>query len=174
MTDKTQILKTFDNTRLMDVIKNYRQYDYDEETRQSALAILQERGISVEDLKLTGNFENQQFNEAEACYRSFFKNSLIALVFYISILVISSLISAITFESLLTFSITIILSLLSILLYMMFLIRSFLDHNRLYKLIGNEYKTCSVTIYYLLGVPLYLIFYFVFKKQMYDEMKQIR
>ncbi|MCT4645381.1 MAG: hypothetical protein N4A74_10385 [Carboxylicivirga sp.] len=174
MSDKSEILKTLDNTKLMDVIKNYKQHGYDETIRQMAIDILQQRGISVDDLKLSGNFENQQFKEAETCYKSFYQNSLTALACYLLLFISNIALSSVSFESQTGYTLGIVLSLLSILLYFIFLIRSFLDHNRLYKLIGNEYKTSSITIYYLLGAPFYVLFYFISKKQIYNEMKTIR
>ena len=50
MADLMTTLKTLDNSKLIDVVKNYKQYGYDEETRNSAISILEERGVSIQDL----------------------------------------------------------------------------------------------------------------------------
>lgn len=48
------ILKRFDNDKLIDVVKNYKRYGYDDEIRDYAINLLEERGWSVEDLKTFG------------------------------------------------------------------------------------------------------------------------
>ena len=82
MSDKIEILKTLSDNKLIDIVKNFKQYGYDENIRTNAISILEEKGININDLKLTGNFENQKFNDANSYYNSFFKNSKIAFMFY--------------------------------------------------------------------------------------------
>src|SRR5436190_11944500 len=66
----------------MDVVKNYHQYGYDDSLRNAAIDILRGRGITQEDLKLLGNFENQQFNSALEIAKSFSSNSNFAFLFF--------------------------------------------------------------------------------------------
>ena len=57
--EDSDILKRFDNDKLIDVVKNYKRYGYDDEIRDYAINLLKERGWSVEDLKtfrLLGKF----------------------------------------------------------------------------------------------------------------------
>jgi len=172
MSDIKAKLNSLDNKQLIDVVKNFKQYGYDERTRHTAINLLEERGLSVDDLRMTGNFENKRFDDAEACYKSFFKNSKIALLFYCLIFILNMV--PIPFEPSIGQSLILITTLLTLVLYFVFLIKSFTEHNRLYKLIGNGYKTSSTTMYYLLGAPVYFIVYFIFKKQIYNEMNTIR
>jgi hypothetical protein len=81
MTEKEERLKKLDTDKLMDVVKNYRQYGYDEGFRNSAISILADRGISQEQLELTGNFVNRNYDFANEIYKSFSKNSKIAFIF---------------------------------------------------------------------------------------------
>ena len=60
MSDKIEKLKSLDNDKLIDVVKNYRQYGYSNELRTAAIEILDSRGIDQEKLKLTGNFDNEK------------------------------------------------------------------------------------------------------------------
>lgn len=51
------ILKRFDNDKLIDVVKNYKRYGYDDEIRDYAINLLEERGWSVEEnIRLLGKF----------------------------------------------------------------------------------------------------------------------
>jgi len=174
MSDKIEILKTLSDNKLIDIVKNFKQYGYDENIRTNAISILEEKGININDLKLTGNFENQKFNDANSYYNSFFKNSKIAFMFYCIIIALNLIEFSISEESTSILTLILITWWVSIILYFTFLIKSFLDHNEIYKLIGNEYKTSSTTMYYLFGAPFYFITYFIFKKQIYNEMKMIR
>jgi hypothetical protein len=58
------ILNKFDNDKLIDVVKNYKRYGYDDEIRDHAIKLLVERGWSVEDLKTFGYWENSDYEEA--------------------------------------------------------------------------------------------------------------
>lgn len=52
--ENSDILKRFDNDKLIDVVKNYKRYGYDDEIRDYAINLLKERGWSIEDLKTFG------------------------------------------------------------------------------------------------------------------------
>ncbi|SNR60289.1 hypothetical protein SAMN06265371_106186 [Lutibacter agarilyticus] len=75
MTDKIERLKSFDSEKLIDIVKNYRQYGYDENLRNDTLEILKKRGIDKEQLILTGNYKNQNYDSAKDIYESFNRNS---------------------------------------------------------------------------------------------------
>ena len=51
MTDKIERLKKLDTDKLIDVVKNYRQYGYEENLRNSAISLLEERGITTVDTR---------------------------------------------------------------------------------------------------------------------------
>jgi hypothetical protein len=69
--NKIDRLKNLDSDKLIDVVKNYRQYGYEEDLRTEAITILEERGISKEQLQLTGNFENKKYDNAEDLYKQY-------------------------------------------------------------------------------------------------------
>ena len=73
-------LNKLDTEKLIEVVKNYRQYGYTAEVRNYALSLLEKQGIDRSDLQLTGNFENKAFNLASDSYDAYNKNSKIAFV----------------------------------------------------------------------------------------------
>ena len=77
--EDSDILKRFDNDKLIDVVKNYKRYGYDDEIRDYAINLLKERGWSVEDLKTFGYWENSDYEEALIQYKAYCRNSLIAV-----------------------------------------------------------------------------------------------
>ena len=50
------ILKKFDNAKLIDIVKNHQRYGYDDELRDSAICLLEERGWSREELQQKSRF----------------------------------------------------------------------------------------------------------------------
>ena len=141
MTDKEERLKKLDTDKLIDVVKNYRQYGYDENLRILAISILQERGITKEQLELTGNFKNTTYDFADDLYKSFGKNATIAFVLYGIVIVTTVLFPILSISSeTLGFSIAII-KLIAYILYFVFLVKSFINQSQFYKAVGHDYGT---------------------------------
>lgn len=80
MIDYIARLKNLSDGKLIDVVKNYRQYGYDENMRTSALSLLENRGITKKQLELTGNLENKNYDYAGRLYNANKKNSKIAFL----------------------------------------------------------------------------------------------
>jgi hypothetical protein len=170
--DIQEKIDKLDSDKLIQIVKNYQQYGYSEDIRNYALGILEVRGITKLDLTLTGNFENHRFEEANRFFSSFKLDSKIALITYL-LLVSSRLLKlhqyiSSDFMSLLY----ILLSLLLLIFFAVCLFKSFMSQSDFYKLTGNDYSDGAL-IYLLLGLPLYIIMYFVFTNQMSERMKSI-
>lgn len=73
------ILNKFDNDKLIDVVKNYKRYGYDDELRDYAIYLLEKRGWSREDLQQFGYLTNYDYDEAEKQYKAYSRNSLIGI-----------------------------------------------------------------------------------------------
>ena len=173
MENKIKRINGLDTEKLIDIVKNYRQYGFEETVRENALQILAERGVTEEYLKLTGNFENETYSHAKEAYEHFVLNSRITFIVYVTLLVSNILVRYfyISHEilSLLCWGV----SWLSFLLYFVFLIRSFLSHTAFYKAIDKKYTSEIILIYLLLGMPFYLIIYFYYNSEMEEQMKMI-
>lgn len=167
-------LNRFDDTKLIDIVKNYRQYGYDTELRKSAIDILLDRGVDVEELKQFGHFDNKVYDEAEKLYKAFEKQSDWAFIFCLSFyfliygmfLTLDSsdwvrYIVAFAFFS-------------SIIGFVVMFIKSFISQSKYYKLLGKKDRPISLESFFVLGLILYFVMYFVFKRQMKEEMELIR
>ncbi len=77
--EELHILKRFDNDKLIDVVRNYKKYNYSEEVRNTAIGLLTERGYTLEELRLFGYLDNKDYDEAEKEYNAFRRNSKIAI-----------------------------------------------------------------------------------------------
>jgi len=174
MTDINSKLESFNNGKLIDVVKNYKQYGYDNDLRNIAIGILEKRGINKEQLKLTGNFENHSYESAEGIQKSYSRNSKIAFIFYGIVLISSILVSVFARNSEILASIILIINWIALISYFVFLIKSFMNQSEFYKTIGKENDSSGILIYLLLGLPFYIFTYFYFRNQMNDEMKMIK
>ncbi len=174
MKEKIEKLKRLDNKKLIDVVKNYRQYGYEDEIRAAAISILEERGVSIEMLKLTGNYENKSYDIAGDLYAQFKSNSKIAFAFYGLLLITNVLVPLLGdgFEKLGKLALTINWS--SFTLYLIFLVKSFINQQQFYKITGKKHGAEEALIFFLLGMPLYIFMFFYFGKQMKEEMNTIR
>lgn len=173
MTEYIKRLQNLENKQLIDVVKNYRQYGYDDEMRKIALSILKERGVSKEHLQLTGNLENKTYDYAIDLYKSFSSNSKIAFLLYILILLNNILTPLITSSSELFALLGRIGNWILFISYFIFLAKSFLNQEHFYKIINKNSGTENALVYLFLGMPFYILAYFYFKSQMKEKMNEI-
>lgn len=138
------ILNKFDNDKLIDVVKNYKRYGYDDELRDYAINLLGERGWSREDLQQFGYLTNYDYDEAEKQYKAYNRNSLIG----ICTLVFSGGILAVV--------------------YLIFLILAYRNVAKFYNALGHNQD--ETALFNALGV----LVYFHLKGRMKEELKGIR
>ena len=173
LTELQQRLKRLDTNKLIDVVKNYKQYGYTEMIRGYVLSLLEEQGISKQDLLLTGNLENKSYDYSNDLLNSFRRNSKLAFLFYsllFLLMVGSPWLNPGTNSSNM---VLVVVSILAIVLYFFFLLQSFLDQSRFYKSTGDELGSDGALVYLFLGMPFYIVMYFVFQNQMKERMKMV-
>jgi len=167
-------LQSLDNTKLIDAVKNYRQYGYDTALRNEAIQILKERGIDEEDLKLTGNFDNNQYDAAKDILAAHSRYSKKAFASYV-LLVVSNVSAQIIgtsseTEALLFFG----MSILVLVLFLLFIGKAMLSYYSFYKTLDKDPETSDMLIYFFLGLPFYFGMYFYYRNRMREEMMLIQ
>ena len=174
MDNRTERLKKFDNNKLIDVVKNYRQYGYDEEIRNTAIEILESRGIDMEILRLRGDFKNKIYDDAETYLHSFEKSSKMAFIFY-GLLIITKIIIPLIARAEGKFQMyVVVLFWISLVTYIICLLKSFIDQSSYYKLVGKKENQLNPLLYFTVGMFLYMIMYFIFRKQMKADINLIK
>lgn len=167
-------LTKLNTDQLINVVKNYRQYGYSLEVRSYSLDLLEKRGISQADLQLTNSLDNQNYIRAKEIFTAYITDSCRAFICYGVALMINVLMFFISHNT--TEQTTVILTagkIIFIVLYLLFLFRSFLSQDRFLQVVGDSNKVGSGLIYLFLGMPFYVVLYFVFKQQMVERMKMI-
>ena len=167
MKDKSEVIKTFDNSRLIDIVKNYKRYGYEAYLKDEALQILKDRGVDEETLRLTGNLTDYEFDTAKNLFDSFNKNSKLAFLFY-GIMILMIFINAID-----KLSILYIIEFVIEILCFVFIIKSLISYSDFYKAIGKDISGWTYLIFIISGVFAYFYVYFHYKKEMKEDLKLI-
>lgn len=160
-----ETLNAYDNNRLIDIIKNYREYNYSITYKNTALSVLNSRGITNQQLKFAGHFTNQKYEEAIRLKNRFIEDSQLALILY-SIFAVLTITGKIIdnnyYDSIgnILFNIGIGIGVI----YFLAFLRSFISSSIFNKHIGNESISNSV-LFILIGLPLNFIVYFHQKKR---------
>ncbi|MBC2846245.1 LptF/LptG family permease [Winogradskyella flava] len=164
-------LQEYDNDKLINVIKNYRDFDYTVEYKNSAISILSLRGVTKQELKLAGNLTDQNYIETIRLKNEYEEDSKLALILYVIALIFmipGRILENNKFPT--EGNVLFIIGIVIFVIFIMALIKSFARHSDLYKHLG-ENKSMNAVLFLLLGLPLYFVFYFIQKIQITKLLK---
>ncbi|MGC1471354.1 MAG: LptF/LptG family permease [Psychroserpens sp.] len=164
-------LESYDNKQLIDILKHYRRYDYGIEYKNSSLVILNNRGISTQELKFGGNLTDHIYEESLRLKYSYEDNSKLSFILYVFTLFLI-LPGAILKNNgyALIGQILFVAGLLVGIFYVFALVKSYLDYTNLYKTIEKHSVLKSLS-YILLALPLFAFTYFYHVKQINKDLK---
>ena len=159
-----------DNQKLIDIIKNYKQYNYSVAYKNTALIILDSRGITKQQLKFAGHFTNQKFEDAIRLKNKYVEDSLLTLILYI-ITAVFILVGSILKNNYFPMSGNILFySGIAIGIIFLFSIsKAFMSISNLNKHLGNDSKYNAV-LFLILGVPLYFLMHIFHIKRINEEL----
>ncbi len=167
-------LLSYSNDKLIDVLKNYRQYQLNISYHNTALQILDSRGLSKQNLRFGGNLVNENYETALRYKNGYDENSKIAFVLYF-ISLFSGIVGAVLNNN--GFPIIgkflAVIGAITTLLYLISFIKSFINQSNFYKILEGRIMSNAIVLI-ILGVPLYFIFHFYFKNKLKEDIKQIR
>jgi hypothetical protein len=166
-------LKSLSNDKLIDAVKNYRQYGYEAATRDLCLSILNERGYDKDLLEKSGNLINNNYQSAQDIFNSFNKNSKLAILMLAAFIITSTILTRYISVTISNILIILIVCLGIFGVYIFFLVRSFIDQNQFYKIIGKGDISENAWVFLLVGVLFYTFYYFYLRKQMKEQMQNI-
>lgn len=173
MQNDKALFQTFSDARLIEIVKNARQFGYDDNIRSIAIEVLKERDISEEDLQLTGNLTNYKFDTAQDFYRSYNSSSTITFLTYLVLVFMKAITAFHLFGMDQPGTGYSIIYWIIFALYLITLIKSFLDHINFYKSVGKELGTGDQIIFFIIGMPLYFFMYFFYKSRMKEELQMV-
>ena len=166
-------LDGFDNKKLIDIIKNFRQFGLSLNYKQTALKILNSRGISELELKMGGNLSNQKYENALRLFIDFKENSKLALVLNI-LTIILGLGGSILAENGIPIIGKIIsgFAILGLIFFVVVFQKSTSNQSDFYKLLSIKFLTNSFA-FIILGIPLFFLYRPFFIKKMKEDLLKI-
>ncbi len=172
-TPEFSILNNHDNDKLIDIIKNYHQYDYTKSYKNSSIKILNSRGITEEELRLSGNLSNQSYEDANREMELYNENSKITFVAYVTYLVLTVLGLVFNNNKLPTLAIISgIVGAVMVIGFLVYFIKSYTHLSNFYNFL-NKKNTINSLGLAVIGIPLYFLIYFYYKKKLKEDIKQI-
>jgi len=167
-------LNVLDNTKLIEELKNYRDYGYSIQHRNVAIYILRQRGYTLQQLIIKGNLKKDDYDKAFDIYEDFKDYSKLTL--YLYILQFGFQLSGLFFEELLGQIVSYTLIGMSYLIFALFIlvyVKVFSLMTSLSKALNRENITNTILIL-LAGFPFYIIFYFFEHKKIKEELAQLK
>lgn len=156
MDQRIEKLKNLQTATLIDVVKNYKKYNYTLEIRDEALKILENRGVKQDTLKFSGNLTNNVYDEAISKYQKYNTNSIIGLILFILSYVL--------------FNVNSFFGLIIYLIALIFIGLSFSNMKKISKLLNDEKIDYSILLFFL-SLFVYFIIFFVNRKQLKEKIQ---
>ena len=167
-------LNAYSDNKLIDLLKNYRQYDLDRTYKNTALQILNLRGVTEEELRFGGNLLNEKFESALRYKNNYVENSRMGLFLYI-IAVTFDLSGAILNNNGFPVLGKVLLGvgILATVLFLISFTKTLSSQTSFYKVLGSKVMANSILLV-ILGIPLYYLYFIYFNRKMKEDLKEIR
>lgn len=167
-----QTLVSYDNSKLIDIIKNYKHYNYDIQYKNSALEILNSRGITKQQLKFSGEYSDERFDETLRLKIACDEDANLALVLYLffaPLVLVGKILENNRFES--TGKALFISGVVIGVIYLISLSRSFISFSNFKKHVKKETMAHSI-LYILVGLPLFFVVYIAQKRMLKKDVEE--
>ena len=167
-----KFLSTYTNERLIDVINNYDKLDYEEQIRYEAIKILNSRNVKIEELRNNGVLINKAFIGSKAMSTDYKTHSKFAIILYgigVILFVLFFVFKNNKMPSLQSASIQ--LSIVALLLFVIYYLKSILNLSRFYNRINKKGKLPNL-ILLIVGIPLYMLVYPFLNVKINEALKQ--
>ena len=163
---------------MIDFVKNYKQYNYTDGQRQVGLEILAERGISEEELRLKGQFENNQHVEALRYFKIFDKNSKVAIKWYVITFILNFTFiifsTVFNFPAVMELCCVVVINIVMPLVTYVYTFKSIFNYSRMSKALSEKLDAGTWVVFTIGGMFLYFILYFYIRNEAREKIKSIQ
>ena len=163
----------FENEKLIDLVKNYRHYGLSIAHKTNALQLLEQRGITELELKLSGNLSNESFESGVRHLEDYHENATLAnyahltlLIFGISGLVLNN--NGLSSVG----KILVVIGIFSALLFLVLFTKVLKNQSEFYKILKKKFMTHNV-VFIILALPLFFLYRLYFNKKMNEDLTKI-
>lgn len=167
-----KFLNSYENEELVNVINNFKTLGLVADTRYEALKILNDRGVTTRQLRDEGLKIKTGYDVSEKITKNYREHSKIAILLYgfaILLLVLYFVFKNNKLPSLESASLQ--LSITSIVLYLIYYLKSLWDASKFYKHINKIEKKPNPILLFI-GIPLYFITYLFLNNKIKEDLKQ--
>ena len=169
----TKNIDRFENEKLIDLVKNYRHYGLSIAHKTNALQLLEQRGITELELKLSGNLSNESFESGVRHLEDYHENATLAnyahltlLIFGISGLVLNN--NGLSSVG----KILVVIGIFSALLFLVLFTKVLKNQSEFYKILIKKFMTHNV-VFIILALPLFFLYRLYFNKKMNEDLTKI-
>ncbi|MDA0315998.1 MAG: LptF/LptG family permease [Bacteroidetes bacterium] len=169
----TKNIDRFENDKLIDLVKNYRHYGLSIAHKKNALQVLEQRGITELELKLSGNLSNESFESGVRHMEDYHENATLANYAHLTLLIfgISGLI--LNNNGLPTIGkILVTIGIFSVLLFLVLFTKVLKNQSEFYKILKKNFITHNV-VFVILALPLFFLYRLYFNKKMNEDLTKI-
>ena len=171
--ENTSELESFENEKLIDIVKNFRQFGLSLNYKKTALKILNSRGISELQLKMTGDLSNQKYENALRLFIDFKEHSKLALVLNILTIILGFGGSVLSNNGIPVMGkIMSGIAVLTLLFFVVVFQKTTSNQSDFYKLLSIKFLTNSF-VFIILGIPLFFLYRPYFVKKMKEDLLKI-
>lgn len=172
-TEYSKEIENYEQEKLIDIVKNYRYYGLEISHKNSALQVLNNKGVSTLELRMGGNLTNEVYESALRYQNEFEDYSKLALwCYYLCVLLgVGGAILNNNGFSVLGISM-IILGFMSLVVFLITYQKTIINQSNFYRLIDKKIMSNALVLI-IVGIPLFLFYRIYFKKKINEDLKQI-
>ncbi|GGD06227.1 hypothetical protein GCM10011368_05130 [Hyunsoonleella pacifica] len=167
-----KFLTSFTNDKLFDAVANYESLGYSEATRYEAIQLLNNREVSTQELQEKGLFKHNDFKTSQNISKDYKDHSKFSITLYIIGVVLLILFFVFKNNKLPSLeSASIQLSVVSLVLFIIYYIKSIVNINAFYKHINSPKRYPNIFLL-VIGIVLYMITFVFLRHKMKEDLKQ--
>ena len=169
----TKNINRFENDKLIDLVKNYRHYGLSITHKTNALQLLEQRGITELELKLSGNLSNESFESGVRHMEDYHENATLANYAHLTLLIFGIGGLILNNNGLPTLGkILVTIGIFSVLLFLVLFTKVLKNQSEFYKILKKKFMTHNV-VFIILALPLFFLYRLYFNKKMNEDLTKI-
>ena len=169
----TKNIDRFENDKLIDLVKNYRHYGLSINHKTNALQLLEQRGITELELKLSGNLSNESFESGVRHMEDYHENATLANYAHLTLLIFGIGGLILNNNGLPTVGkILVTIGIFSVLLFLVLFTKVLKNQSEFYKILKKKFMTHNV-VFIILALPLFFLYRLYFNKKMNEDLTKI-
>ncbi|WP_188604482.1 LptF/LptG family permease [Aquaticitalea lipolytica] len=164
------VFENFKDDKLIDIIKNYKQYNYDVRSKSVAFNLLVQRGVTIDEIQTQGIVIKAEHNQSDKIAKDSIDYSKYTMIFYCIGVILLVLFLVFRNNKLPELAIASRdLSIISLGIYLLYFIVTNLKIKQFYNTLSIKVKQVSIFLM-ILGFPFYAITHFFLKNKLKEDL----